>query len=144
MPTITSAVSNLKDIGPVLDCQLAISRAAEQALTKAGQPIPSPLPVSMQVDTGASNSMIQTGLAQKLGLQPVGTASINTPSSHNVSCDVYAVRLLLSSSVTVTADVTAIEAPLQGQTIHGLIGRDLLSVAVFVYLGRENQFTLAF
>ena len=43
------------------------------------------------------------------------------------------------------AEVTAIEAPLQGQpTIRGLIGRDLLKHGVLVYLGSENQFTLSF
>ena len=95
----------------------------------------------MMVDTGASNTIIQTGVAQQLGLQPVGTMSVNTPNA-TTTCPVYAVRLLLPKGVVAVA--TATEAPLQGQNINGLIGRDLLRHGLLVYLGTENQFTLSF
>ncbi len=36
-----------------------------------------------------------------------------------------------------------IEAPLQGQGIQGLIGRDALAHAVLVYIGYADQFTIA-
>jgi len=111
-------------------------------MKNAGTPVPAPIPVSMMVDTGASTTVIQTGLAQQLGLQPVGTLSVNTPSSANVQCNTYAVRLLLPENLV--AGVVAIEAPLVGQNIQGLIGRDLLQHGVLIYLGKENQFTLSF
>ena len=44
----------------------------------------------------------------------------------------------------VVAEVAAIEAPLEGQAIQCLIGRDVLSHGVFVYTGYINQFTLSF
>lgn len=94
------------------------------------------------VDTGASNTVIKTGIAQQLGLQPVGAIPVNTPSSHNVVLPTYAIRILLPKNMV--AQVTATEAPLQGQNIEGLIGRDLLQHGVLVYLGTENQFTLSF
>ena len=94
------------------------------------------------VDTGASLTVIQTGIAQKLGLQAVGAIQVNTPSSQNVLCTQYAVRILLPKGVV--ASVLATEAPLQGQNIQGLIGRDLLKHGVLVYLGTEDQFTLSF
>lgn len=41
-------------------------------------------------------------------------------------------------------DGTVIEAPLQGQHIQGLIGRDILAHGVLIYTGYANQFTLSF
>ena len=40
-------------------------------------------------------------------------------------------------------ETTLVEAPLGGQAIQGLIGRDVLSQAVLIYIGYANQFTLA-
>lgn len=54
----------------------------------------------------------------------------------------FLVRLLLPNSVMI--ETTAIEAPLTGQHIQCLIGRDTLSHAVLVYVGYMNQFTLSF
>jgi predicted RNA-binding protein len=44
----------------------------------------------------------------------------------------------------VVEDVVAIEAPLGGQCIQCLIGRDVLRNGLLVYVGHANQFTLAF
>jgi predicted aspartyl protease len=142
VPSITASISDLTAIGPVIDLQIAVPIQVEGLLARDQQPLPTPVPASLLVDTGASNTVIQSGIAQRLGLQPVGTVRVNTPSSANVECPQYSVRLLLPKGLVAT--VTAIEAPLQGQNIHGLIGRDLLQHGVLVYLGTENQFTLSF
>ncbi len=142
MASITAAISGLVSVGPVLDLHIAVPQQVELLLTEQGQPVPAPVPAAMMIDTGASNSVIQTGIAQQLGLQPVGTVGINTPSSENVQCLQYLVRLLLPKGLV--AVVLATEAPLNGQNIQGLIGRDLLQHGVLVYLGTENQFTLSF
>ena len=142
MASFTAAVSDLQVVGPVLDVQIAVPQAVEALLTAAGTPVPAPVAASLMVDTGASLTVIQTGIAQKLGLQAVGAIQVNTPSSQNVLCTQYAVRILLPKGVV--ASVLATEAPLQGQNIQGLIGRDLLKHGVLVYLGTEDQFTLSF
>ena len=142
MASITAAISGLVSVGPVLDLHIAVPQQVELLLTEQGQPVPAPVPAAMMIDTGASNSVIQTGIAQQLGLQPVGTVGINTPSSENVQCLQYLVRLLLPKGLVAVVLVT--EAPLNGQNIQGLIGRDLLQHGVLVYLGTENQFTLSF
>jgi hypothetical protein len=95
----------------------------------------------MLVDTGATASAIARGVARKLGLQPVGVIPVNTPSSTGTVMPLYAVRLLLPNNIVF--ETTAIEAQLQGQGIGGLVGRDVLSQAVFVYIGYINQFTIA-
>ena len=86
--------------------------------------------------------MVQAGIPAKLGLQPVGVVSINTPSSANVSCYRYLARLVFPNRVTF--DCFVIEAPLQGQPIQCLIGRDVLSHGVFLYIGYANVISLSF
>jgi len=68
------------------------------------------------IDTGATGSVIQPALVQQLGLQAVGVVSISTPSSQNVPCYQYSVRLIFPNNVMVEA--IAMEAPLQGQQIQ--------------------------
>lgn len=143
MPAITVTVPDLRGSGPFLSVSVAITAALEQALVARGNPVPNPQPMTALVDTGASTTVIQAGIAQALGLQPVGVVPTSTPSSTNVPMPLYAIRLLLPQSVVF--ETTALESPsLVGQGIQGLIGRDVLSQAVLVYLGDANQFTLAF
>jgi hypothetical protein len=94
------------------------------------------------IDTGATKSVIQQGIAIQLGLKPVSVTSITTPSSTNVLCPEYLVRLVFPNNVLYEG--TVIEAPLQGQSVQCLIGRDVLSHAVFVYIGYRNLFSLSF
>jgi hypothetical protein len=44
----------------------------------------------------------------------------------------------------VVGEAVVIEAPLAGQHIQGLIGRDVLAQSVLVYIGYTNQFTVSF
>ena len=94
------------------------------------------------IDTGATGSVIQPDIAKRLGLQPIGVVYINTPSSENIACYQYVLRLIFPNNVVVQA--IAVEAPLKGQQIQCLIGRDVLAHGVFVYTGYINQFTLSF
>ncbi len=118
---------------------------AEQALQTAGQTPPPPLVVNALIDTGASNSSIQQGLVSSLGLQPVGQVLVTTPSSTNVPCLTYAVRLTFPHHGGGFVDlVTVTEMPLQGQNIQFLLGRDILKFAVLTYNGAHGSFTLSF
>lgn len=73
MPSFTAEVPNLQGAGPVVDLQISIGTAAEEALARAGQSVPESIPITALIDTGASGSVIQRGLPDQLGLKPVGT-----------------------------------------------------------------------
>ena len=94
------------------------------------------------IDTGASVSVLREGSAAQLGLNPIGVSYINTPSSTNVPCYRYRVRFIFPNEVLVES--TVVEAPLQGQNIQCLIGRDVLAHSVLVYIGGSNIFSLSF
>ncbi len=136
------SLADLRGTGPIIDVDVAAPLALEEELRRVQQPIPQPVGLAAMIDTGASSSVIQEGLAAQIGLQPIGVAKVNTPSSTNVECYEYAVRFAFPNNVVVAA--TVIEAPLKGQHIQGLIGRDVLEHALLVYIGYTGQFTLSF
>jgi len=94
------------------------------------------------IDTGATVSVIQQGLPAQLGLEPIGVVYVNTPTSVYVACHKYLVRLIFPNNVL--AETPIIEAPLAGQRIQCLVGRDVLARGLFVYIGYGNLFSLSF
>jgi predicted aspartyl protease len=142
VPSFTIVRQDLETAGPIVDMAIGVSTILENQLRAANETVAPPVPVHAMIDTGASSTVIQKGLAAKLGLQPVGVTQIATPSSTGVECFEYAVRYILPNNVV--ADGTVIEAPLEGQQIQALIGRDLLAHAVLVYIGYTGSVTLSF
>lgn len=142
MPSITIPVSNLQALGPLMDVALVIDEQIEQMLRQTKQPLPAPVRTIAMVDTGASISVVKQGLLSMLGISPTGVVPVSGVSSSGVPCYEYSVRLLLPQQGIVPVNV--VEAPLNGQNIGMLIGRDVLQHAVLVYIGYANQFTLSF
>jgi len=142
VPSITVEVANMQAVGPLVEIQLAVGSAVEKALSATSNPIPSPVTALAMIDTGATRSLVRQGIAGQLGLNPVGVTHINTVSSTNIRCYEYSMRLLFSNNVVVEGII--VEAPLKGQHIQFLIGREVLSHAVLVYIGYKNSFTLSF
>lgn len=148
MPVFTAKSSNLPFIGPILDIQIGPTRPALIAMQKVpGAQPPSLLTVSAMIDTGASCSVIKEGIPKQLGLHPVGFYLVNTPTSHNAKCFSYAVQLVLLANAgiqfPVTLSVVVIEAPLQGQNIQCLLGRDFLKHGIFIYSGPDESFSFS-
>jgi hypothetical protein len=111
-----------------------------------GGAVPDPITVAALIDTGASSSVIQCGLAQRVALHPVATQRLSTPSSENVLCDQSMLRLTFYPTggilMSVYFDAVFTEAPLKGQNIQCLLGRDFLAHAVLTYTGPTNSFVL--
>jgi len=134
--------------GPVIDILVGVSRARQQALQQAAQPIPAPVMIRGLVDTGASCTCIDPSIVTALGISPSGTATLHTPSTGTQThqANQYDVSLVLvhpQISYTIHA-VPVVESHLAIQGIQGLIGRDVLSNCLFIYDGRSGIFTWAF
>jgi hypothetical protein len=140
MPSFTVAVRDLRDEGAVLPVRVGVGADAEAALRRTGRPVPPPEELRALIDIGAGRSLIQRGLADRLGLTPVGLVEIDTPSSTNMEAPEYRVRFWLDHDLGL--EVTALEAPLPGHRLGALLGRDLLANARFEYDGPRNRFTL--
>jgi len=142
MPSFIQRISNLQQVGPVVDLLITPSIVYLQALGLPSTNVKA-VKVLGLIDTGASETVISEGIAEKLGIKPVSTTNINTPSSTNVLCCQYDVQLIFQKNVNV-ASIVVTEAPLKGQHIQCLIGRDILAHSVLIYTGYDNSFTLSF
>lgn len=144
MPSFTTAVGDLLVGGPVVQIFVGPSTALAESVAARDVTLAVPVQVTALVDTGASGTVLNPEIIRRLGLSPVGTALIHTPSTTvPVQCNRYQVNVYFPHDVVVE-DVVAIEAPLGGQSIQCLIGRDVLRNGLLIYVGHANQFTLAF
>lgn len=142
MPSFTAQVPSLHSVGPVVEVQVAVGTVLEEVLNSSDEPIPTPITTLAMIDTGATGTVLRQEIPVQLGLNPVGATMINTPSSEGVECYEYLVRLFFPNNVSI--ETLAIGAPLQGQHIQCLIGRDVLAHGVLIYVGYTNTFTLSF
>jgi hypothetical protein len=92
-------------------------------------------------DTGAFSSVIQQGIAQQLGLHPVGQVLVGTPAATHIALDQFLVRFVFPDQSV--REVMVVEAPLQGQHVQCLIGRDILAQSVFMYSGPQGLYSLS-
>lgn len=145
MPSFSAQLANLVQAGPIAEVLIAPPQQLVHVLRAKGQPVPQPVKAVAMIDTGASGTVITPAIAAALGIQPVGVTNMSTPSTTTpVQSRIFNVDLtFLTNSVNLTG-IVAIEAPLGGQHIQCLIGRDILQNAVLVYVGYINQFTLSF
>ena len=142
MPSFTTAVADLVVQGPLVQLLVGPSKSFIQSV--GAQNVATPQPILALVDTGASGTVLTPAVIQQLGVQPVSAVPVHTPSTITaVHCNQYQVNIYFPQGVTVE-DVLAIEAPMGGQNIQCLIGRDILRHGVLVYIGYANQFTISF
>jgi len=114
--------------------------AVQSVLTSDGQPIPS-VSILVLLDTGASGTLLQTNVVTGLGQESLGTVFLLTPSTTEpIARQQFRIRLVFAADMAFEVDV--VEAPLIGQNIQGLIGRDILQFLKLTYDGPNNRFSL--
>lgn len=147
MPHFSAKASNLIDVGPILDIQVAPTRQARDAMRAAGETVPQPETVSAMFDTGATGCVIQQGIAARLNLHPIGSQPVNTPTSQNVQCLRFLVVFQFPPTaglmIPINVETVVMEAPLQGQHIQCLLGRDFMAHGILVYSGPDNSFSFS-
>jgi hypothetical protein len=137
-------MADLTSAGPALQLSVGPSRELITALSGVGIRVAAPQTVTALIDTGAHTTVLNPEIVKRLCIQPVGVATISTPSSTTpLACNRYHVNVYFSEEFVVE-NVFAIEAPMAGVPYQCLIGRDILRLATLVYVGTANQFTLTF
>jgi len=142
LPSFEVSLPDLRASGPVIQVFIGPSRELIAAIGAAATS--PPLPVSALVDTGAASTVITPETARILQLRTVGIIRVHTPTTvEPVLCRQFYVNINFTNAFAIE-DVLAIEAPLTGQAIQCLIGRDVLSRGVLAYSGVDNLFRLTF
>ena len=147
MPVVTAPITSL---GPVIDIWASVSVQRFTALTAAGASLPEPRHLRGLLDTGATETCVDSSVVQQLGLAPTGMTQIHTPTTggcpHNRPQ--YDISLWIAAgeqsahNVKHTIPVIATELSVLG--IDALIGRDVLDGWVLFYNGPGRILTLTF
>jgi hypothetical protein len=134
--------------GPLITVLIGVSGPREDALKKAGMPVPAPIPANLLVDTGASHTCLDPSIIDPLGLTPSGAVGVHTPSTQGspVMMEQFDVKLIVPHQTLsrVFPAVAVSKCGLKGQGIDGLLGRDILAHCLLVYNGEVGFYTLAF
>ncbi len=104
----------------------------------------SPYTVLACIDTGAQTTVMSPEVVNHLGVQPVGAVPINAPGAGEpLTCRRFHVNLYFPEDYVVE-NLFVIEASMTGLPYQCLLGRDVLRLGMFLYVGKANQFTLTF
>jgi len=138
----------LLKIGPILPGEVTIPSALAKLLADEGQQIPPPVSGFMLIDTGATRSCVDTEIVTKLGVKPIGIATLTTASGESKH-NLYPAKLNFPPMTFGVEFGSLVGVNLKQQTVGGhqiiaLLGRDLLSRCLLVYNGLKGSFTLAF
>lgn len=144
MPSFTITIPDLHRTGPIVEVAVSPPVVLVEALRKAGQEIPKPVKAHALIDTGATNSVVSPAIIESLGLHPVGTTIIRTPSSgkEGVVCNQYMAAIAFPSNLVFETS-ELIQAPLIGQPIQCLVGRDILKHGTLFYNGYMQTVTFS-
>lgn len=142
MPSFTTQIPNLQQIGPVIEVLLSPPKNLIDILKVKKEEVPQPVRLHAMIDTGATNSVVNPAVIKALKINPIGVTKINTPSSVGVECYQYKAGIIFPNNVFVETS-ELIEAPLQGQHIQCLIGRDILKHGVLIYNGYMRTVTFS-
>lgn len=132
--------------GPILPVVIGISAQRKEALIAEKQILPPTLTANMLVDTGASVTCLSPKLINKLGLEPKGSILGQTPSTDGkphtfLTYDVEIVFPGDHSKIIPAHPIVCANFSSQGH--DGLIGRDILQMARFIYSGPDNMAMLS-
>lgn len=93
--------------------------------------------VSVQWDTGASQTCISKELIQRMNLKPVGVGNVTTTIGERQT-KAYIINLVINKEVKIS-DLLVIEADIGEQGIDILIGMDVISLGDFAVSNYEKQ-----
>lgn len=140
----------LTQIGPVSPVEIHVPQQLAQLLQSAGQPVPPAETGFVLIDTGASKSCVDTAVITALGVNPVGRGNLGTAAGQ-VPTSLYPARFIIAAGTPAPIHInfsSVVGVDLTGhsvgsQRLIGLIGRDILSRAIFIYNGPMSSFSLA-
>lgn len=83
--------------GPIVEVLVGVTPSQRQRLLSSGQPVPSPVRSRALIDTGSSQSCIDTQLISALGLEVAGQKQFFSPTPTGVgqTFDIYDASLTL-------------------------------------------------
>jgi hypothetical protein len=129
----------------LVTARIGITEQRRRQLQAAGAAIPSPVPVTLLVDTGAALTALDEKVIEALALTPTGELEVHLAKTSSKGRR-FDVSLLLPAPEGPAMLLHALPV-FEGNFrfgVDGFLGRDVLAHCVLVYDGPARRFTLAF
>ncbi len=137
----------LATLGPILQVSVSIPQALAALYTRQQIPLPSPVTGTALIDTGASKSCVHGTIMRNLGVNPIGVITSLTAAGLALQ-NLYPAHFTFPATNIEIDFASVVGSDLAGQIINGqqliaLIGRDVLSLGIFIYNGSLGTFSFA-
>ena len=146
MPSFTAHTPTLTSKGPIIHIMVGLPKTTREARAEKKQTVPGLIPVNALIDTGATFTGISQRIVKELDLTPHDVITMLTAGQPTLS-NVYKIYIDIGFAFKthIIFDPLKVgEISLVGQVdIDCLIGRDVLSKTVFLYIGYANTFSLS-
>jgi hypothetical protein len=148
---LPSIVLPVRPEGLILGVVINHSKPKLEAMTKAGQALPTWETAEFLVDTGASLTMMCKSIAAKLALASHGLTPVHTASSAGTPamCNSYDIAMYIPGMPGAAAGhfveaLPVTESDFTAHSFKGLLGRDVLQNCVLTYIGPSNEYVLSY
>lgn len=88
---------NMEFSGPLITVNIGVSAPVQKIMIELNIQVPAPVSCTALIDTGASSTVLRTGIPALLGLRPRGAVPISTPSCHECLCNTFDISLYFPS-----------------------------------------------
>ena len=134
----------LSILGPKIEVDISITDYLGKLLQNQNIKLPKVVSGFALIDTGATHTAIDEGLAQALKLPVIGQENISTPSHQSFEAKVYSHgRISIKNSLVNFDAQRLLGLTLKPQGLQIIFGRDLLSLGMLVYNGKEGYFSFS-
>jgi predicted aspartyl protease len=143
----SGSAQHIRITGPTIPISISVPKALAAELIKEGKPVPPPEQGMALLDTGASITMIDEVVLQKLNINSLGKASVVGAAADKASLfNKYPAAFSFPGTNLPEIDYNSVVSnpALQAQQkIVALIGRDILMYGILIYNGVAGAITLS-
>jgi hypothetical protein len=137
-----ASVQDLRDRGALIKVRIAQPRDVADSLRSQGKAVADAVEAMAMIDTGASITAIDQGLATRIGLVQTGIAPVAGVTGVQDQ-PIYAAQIMLDQPSVALDPWKMIGSPLNIQNFDVLLGRDFLQELTLVYDGSSGNFKLS-
>lgn len=139
---VLGSVQELRDHGALIKVRIAQPRDVADSLRAQGKAVADAVDAMAMIDTGASITAIDQGLATRIGLVQTGVAPVAGVTGVQDQ-PIYAAQVMLDQPSVALDPWKMIGSPLNIQNFDVLLGRDFLQELTLVYDGSSGNFQLS-
>jgi hypothetical protein len=141
MAIFTGRNPQMNLVGAIAPIRIGVSQPRTEFLQSKGLQAPPLLEVFALLDTVASRTVVSKRICEQLGLKVRNVILMTSASHENVPTPEYDIQILMDLARFHVGTIFVLGAELAGQSFQCLIGRDIMSLGIFIYNGVDDSYS---